>query len=181
MSRRIARPYAAALFGVVGKRGLEALRAAETELGAVAEVFRREPSLLRVFEVPSVAPARKGELITSVGTALGVSREILRVLQILTEHLRLRALPDVVAMLRELTDRKIGLQRGRVQVPVALSAVQVAALGATMSELLGSRVELEVEVHPELLAGFVVRVGSRVFDGSLDAHLRRFAAGSGDH
>jgi F0F1-type ATP synthase delta subunit len=39
-----------------------------------------------------------------------------------------------------------------------------------------ARVQLDVKVREELLAGFVVRVGSRVFDGSVLGRVRRFAA-----
>jgi F0F1-type ATP synthase delta subunit len=38
------------------------------------------------------------------------------------------------------------------------------------------RIELDAKVREELLAGFIVRVGSRVFDGSLLAQVRRFAS-----
>lgn len=180
MSRRIARPYAAALFAVLEKEGVPALRRAEAELGAVAEVFRREPALLKAFEVPSVPLARKKELTATVTRGLGLRRETARLVLLMTEHLRLRLLPEAVAVLGEMTDRKEGLQRGTVQVPAPLEPAQVAALAAAMSGLVGARVELAAEVEPKLLAGFIVRVGSRVWDGSLDAQLRRFVAGA-DH
>lgn len=180
MSRRIARPYAAALFAVIEKEGGSALRRAEAELAAVAEVFRREPSLLKAFEVPSIPLAQKKELIATVARALGLRAEMARLVLLMTGHLRLRLLPDVLAVLGEMADRREGLQRGTVQVPEPLEPAQVAALATAMSGLVGARVELAAEVRPELLAGFVVRVGSRVWDGSLDAQLRRFAAGA-DH
>ncbi|HPC82407.1 MAG TPA: ATP synthase F1 subunit delta [Thermoanaerobaculaceae bacterium] len=180
MSRRIARPYAAALFAVIEKEGVSALRKAEAELTAAGEVFRREPRLLKAFEVPPVPLARKKELAATLARALELRAETARLVLLMTEHLRLRLLPEVAAVLGEMTDRKEGLQRGKVQVPAPLEPGQVAALAASMSSLVGARVELAAEVRPELLAGFVVRVGSRVWDGSLDAQLRRFAAGA-DH
>ncbi|MCU0290838.1 MAG: ATP synthase F1 subunit delta [Thermoanaerobaculaceae bacterium] len=176
MSRRIARPYAAALYHVLEKEGVTVLRQAETQLAAVAEVLRQDPAFLRAFEVPSVTPTSKRELITTVAKAVGLRPETTRLLEVMTEHVRLRFLPEVVDMLRTLADRREGLQRGRVEVPAALDPSQVAALNTAMAHLLGGRVELAAEVRPSLLAGFVVRVGSRVWDASIEAQLRRFAA-----
>jgi F-type H+-transporting ATPase subunit delta len=176
VSRRIARPYAAAFLRVLGSESTEALRAAEAELEAVATVLAKTPGLLRVFEVPSVSPSDKLSLIGTITKALEVRAEVARLLVVMTEHLRLRLLPEVVDTFRGLVDRKVGLLRGRLQVAVAPQAEQVQALAAALSSQLGTRVTLETELKPDLLAGFIVRVGSLVFDGSLDAQLRRFAA-----
>jgi F-type H+-transporting ATPase subunit delta len=176
MSRRIARPYATALFEVVKRQGLDALRAAEHELAVGAAVLAAEPELVRVLEVPAVPLTKKRELVALLARELGARPETSRLLAVMAEHIRLRLLPEVVAALRELNDRREGLVRGRVEVPVALTASQTQALSAALTRVLASRVELETAVRPDLLAGFVVRVGSQVFDGSLAAQLRRFAA-----
>jgi F-type H+-transporting ATPase subunit delta len=176
VSRRIARPYAAALFQVVGKRNLAALRGAEEQLGTVAELFHRRPELLRAFEVPSIAPAVKAKLLAALSDAAGLSVEVRRLLAALEQHFRLRALPEVVAAFRDLVDRREGVKRARVELPVAATPTQTKALEEALATALHARVELEAVVTPELLAGFVVRIGSQVFDGSLRRQLARFAA-----
>jgi F-type H+-transporting ATPase subunit delta len=176
VSRRVARPYATALFQVTQKEGVAALREIEKQLAGVAEIFRLVPQLVRVFEVPSVSPAAKLELVDTIAKTLVLRREAQRMLVALEHHVRLRYLDEVVAFFRELVDRKEGVVRGRVELPVPASQEQVVALGKALAELLGTRVELEFKLREELLAGFVVRVGSRVFDGSLLAQVRRFAS-----
>ncbi len=175
MSRRVARPYAAALFQVVEPQGLEVLRTVEAELGAVAEVFRREPGALRVFEVPTVLPAKKRELLDEIGRSLDLRVETRRMLAALWQHYRLRYLPDVVTTFRGLVDRKEGLVRGQVILPTAPLTGQMAGLQRALQASLEARVELASELDPDLLAGFVVRLGSKVFDGSLRTQLHRFA------
>ena len=175
MSRRVARPYAAALFQVMEKQGLTVLRQVEDQLAAVAEVFRREPELVRVFEVPSVTLASKRALLDSIGSALALRPETRRLLSALAQHVRLRYLGEVASAFRDQVDRKDGVVRGRVELAVSPSPAQVEALTAAFQRLFASRVELETVVRGELLAGFVVRVGSRVFDGSLLAQVRHFA------
>jgi F-type H+-transporting ATPase subunit delta len=176
VSRRVARPYATALFQVTQKEGVAALREIEEQLAGVAELFRLLPELVRVFEVPSVLPATKLGLVNTIATTLVLRREAQRMLVALEHHVRLRHLDEVVAFFRELVDRKEGVVRGRVELPVPASQEQVVALAKALAELLGTRVELDFKLRQELLAGFVVRVGSRVFDGSLLAQVRRFAS-----
>ena len=176
MSRRVARPYAVALYEVTRREGIPALREIERQLATVAELFAREPALVRVFEVPGVTPATKRDLVATIARTLGVRPETHRMLVALEAHLRLRFLPDVVQMFRELVDRADGVVRARAELPVAPEPAELAALQQALARLFAARIELEVQVHPELLAGFVVRVGSQVFDGSLVAQLRRFAA-----
>ena len=176
MSRRVARPYAVALLEVTAKENVPSLRQIEAQLATLAGLFKAEPDLLRVFEVPSVPPATKRRLVDAVSETLALRPEAHRLLTALVVHVRLRFLGDVVETFRELVDRREGIVRGRVEVPAAPTPQQVQTLAHALSQMLGSQVELEAKVRPELLAGFVVRVGSRVFDGSLLAQVRRFAS-----
>jgi F-type H+-transporting ATPase subunit delta len=176
VSRRVARPYAVALLQVTEKGGVGQLRQIEAQLASVAELFRHAPEVLRVFEVPSVPPDVKRKLVVEIGQALGLRMEAQRLLIALEHHLRLRYLDEVVAYFRELVDRKEGIVRGRVEMPSKADAGQVAALEQALTRALAARVQLDVKVRAELLAGFVVRVGSRVFDGSVLGRVRRFAA-----
>lgn len=176
MSRRVARPYAAALFKVLEKQGVTVLRQVEGELAAVAEVFSRHPELLRTFEVPTVPWPKKQHLLSDLGSRLKMRVEAQRLLAALALHYRLRFLPDVVTTFRGLIDRREGMVRGTVVLPAAPRTGQIEALAEALKGAMQARVELESSVKPEMLAGFVVRLGSRVFDGSLKSQLNRFAA-----
>jgi F-type H+-transporting ATPase subunit delta len=175
VSRRIARPYAAALFQVMEKRGLAELREVESQLAALAEAFRRYGELLRVFEVPAVPSAKKHELLATLGAELSLRAETQRMLHALSQHYRLRFLAEVVAVFRGLVDRLEGKVRGEVVLPTPPEAGQIERLAEMLRAALESRVELEARVDPGLLAGFVVRLGSKVYDGSLRTQVRKFA------
>ena len=176
MSRRVARPYAMALLQVAAKESVPSLREIEAQLAAVAELFRAEPKLVRVFEVPSVPPATKRQLVDTIAESLTLRPIAHRLLVALEHHVRLRFLGEVVDVFRELVDRREGIVRGQVELPAPPTPQQVQELSSALALMLSSHVELEAKVRPELLAGFVVRVGSRVFDGSLLAQVRRFAS-----
>ncbi len=176
MSRRVARPYAAALFKVLEKQGVEVMRQVERELEAVAEALRASPEFLRAFEVPTVPWPKKQELLKELGRRVQLRVEAQRLLAALALHYRLRFLADVVVAFRGLVDRREGVVRGSVVLPAAPRAGQIEALAEALKGAMQARVVLESSVHPEMLAGFVVRLGSRVFDGSLKSQLNRFAA-----
>jgi F-type H+-transporting ATPase subunit delta len=180
VSRRIARPYAAALFQVLEKQGLAALRGAEQQLASVASTFADDRRLLRIFEVPSVPPATKRSVLQEIGRVLSLRAEVQRVLAALMQHYRLRLLTEVVGTFRDMVDAKEGMVRGVLHVPATPTAAQAEHLQRALADVIGSRVELSVVERPELLAGFVVRIGSRVFDGSLRSQLAKFAR-SGSH
>ncbi len=178
MSRRIARPYATALFEVLEGQGTAVLREAEGQLAAIAGAFTDDPQVLRVFEVPSVSSATKRQLLAEMGKVLGVRPEVQRLLAALMQHYRLRWVAEVAAAFSGLVDAQEGMVRGVLQTPVALTPEQRQQLERALSEVVGSRVELSTEARPELIAGFVVRIGSRVFDGSVRTQLAKFARGS---
>ncbi len=175
MSARIARPYAAALFQVVEPQGLPALHQTHEQLEAVASLLAEDRRLLKVFEVPSVSPTVKRAILQEIGERLVLRSEVRRVLAALMQHYRLRWLSEVATAFGHLVDAREGKVRGVLQAPVAPPPAQRQALEAALAEAVGARVELALEERPELLAGFVVRIGSRVFDGSLRTQLAKFA------
>jgi F-type H+-transporting ATPase subunit delta len=60
-----------------------------------------------------------------------------------------------------------------VTVPAALSAADLERLTAVFSSLVGKRVVPELVIDDSLIAGVVVEVEGRVFDGSVRSSLQR--------
>ncbi|MCS7181807.1 MAG: ATP synthase F1 subunit delta [Thermoanaerobaculum sp.] len=178
MSRRIARPYAQALFAVTKPDGPQALEKAQKALDRAAWAFKELPQLIRAFELPTLAVRQKLSLLRELSRRLELPVKVERLLVALQTHYRLRYLPLVAEEFTVLCDRFFGLRRGRVWLPAAVAPEQLAELEGTLARLVGTAVKLEQEERPELLAGFVVRLGSLVFDGSLRRQLERFAGGS---
>ena len=71
----------------------------------------------------------------------------------------------------------MGVERGEVTAEItvaqALSEAQQDALGEQLRNVVGSRVTMDVKVDPSLLGGLVVKIGSRMVDGSLKSQLQR--------
>jgi F-type H+-transporting ATPase subunit delta len=74
---------------------------------------------------------------------------------------------------RDLVDRARGRVRAKIEVPVPLGTADADRLVGAISKLMGSEVVADFSERPELLAGFRVQVGSKVFDGSLIGQLEQ--------
>jgi F-type H+-transporting ATPase subunit delta len=81
-----------------------------------------------------------------------------------------------------LVDRKRGRTRARVRSATPLAPDLVAELTRVFGVITGKEVVPDLTVDPELLAGVIVEVDGRVYDGSLRTQLgklrQRMAIGS---
>src|SRR5690606_25453461 len=84
---------------------------------------------------------------------------------------RLFAVPDMIAAFRKLLAQKRGEATAEVTSAAPLTDKQVADLKAALKASLGKDVNLETHVDPTLIGGLIVKVGSRMIDGSLRTKL----------
>ena len=78
---------------------------------------------------------------------------------------------DIVDAYAATLDRALGRTRARVEVASELDPAEEKALIDVLGEMLEAEVVADFVANPDLLAGFRVRVGSKVFDGSLVGQL----------
>ena len=76
----------------------------------------------------------------------------------------------ITAFESELALRR-GTKTAKVTSAKKLTAAQVTALKAKLKKSEGRKVDLELDVDPTLLGGFVVRLGSKLYDSSLKTQL----------
>jgi F-type H+-transporting ATPase subunit delta len=175
MSRFRAIPYARALEQVVRARCPERAEEVVGELERVAAAVAQVPDLLRVLVTPMVDPETKTAILDQVLDALAVVEPARRLVHVVQRHYRMEHAAQIAAAYRELVDRAQGRTRTRVEVARALSLTQQRKLVAAVEHVVGGSVVAEVVERPELLAGFRVQVGSRVFDASLKGQLERLS------
>jgi F-type H+-transporting ATPase subunit delta len=173
MARFRAVPYAKALDQVVRARCPERADAVVAELDRVAAALAAVPELQRVLVTPVVAVETKTTLLERVLDYLEVTDPARQLVHVVQRHFRMAQMGDIAAAYREQVDRALGRTRARVEVVRPLSQAQRRQLLDTLEGLVGGQVIAEFVERPELLAGFRVQVGSKVFDGSLVGQLER--------
>jgi F-type H+-transporting ATPase subunit delta len=97
-------------------------------------------------------------------------------LRVLLKNGRLDLIEGIFSAYKELADRAEGRLRADVATARALGDSQRSALVASLEAGTGKKIVLHVHEDPSLLAGLVVRVRDRVYDGSARGRLDRFVA-----
>jgi F-type H+-transporting ATPase subunit delta len=175
MARFRAMPYAKALYEVVRADGLARSEAVIEELERVAEALEAVPDFLRVMTTPMVAVESKTQILDSVMSSLGITQPARRFMHVVQQHYRLEHMRDIATVFRELVDRAAGRTRAKIEVAGELDEEQRRRVRQVLTEVLGIDVVADFENNPELLAGFRVQVGSKVFDGSLIGQVDRLS------
>ncbi len=93
-------------------------------------------------------------------------------LKLVATKRRLFAVREMIRDYGKLLDAEKGVKRAEVTVAEPLSDAHLAALKEALREVSGGQsVELSVKVDPSIIGGLVVRLGSRMVDGSLRTKL----------
>ena len=90
---------------------------------------------------------------------------------VLVQHGHIRELDDCVKAYTQLHDEHCRLSTAYVTSAVALTEGEKAELTEKLSRKFNRNIHLECAVDPSLLGGLVVRVDSKVIDGSLKRKL----------
>jgi F-type H+-transporting ATPase subunit delta len=175
MARFRAYPYAKALLAVVQKRDPTRAEAVAAELDRVAEALRAVPDFHRVLVTPMVTADAKAKILDSVLDALEVGDVTRRFLHVVQQHYRMEHMHDIAATYRELVDQSLGRARARVETATELHEEEQRRLADAISDFEGATVVADFEANRDLLGGFKLQVGSRVFDGSLAGELDRLS------
>jgi F-type H+-transporting ATPase subunit delta len=175
MGRFRAQPYAKALLTVVQKEDPHGAEAVAEELDRVVAAMDAVDEFERVLVTPMVPVETKTEILDAVLDSLEVGDLCRRFLHVVQQHYRMQHMTDIAATFREFVDQSLGRTRARVETTVALDETEQRRLVDAISAVEGATVVADFETRRELLGGFKLQVGSRVFDGSLAGELNRLS------
>lgn len=153
-----------------GAAGTTAQRVLE-DLKAIREVFEKTEELNLVLRHPAVPAENKKALL--IKTFEGkVSDITLRLLHLLADRRRVEIIEAVEEKYEELIRIRQNIVRAELFCSEPLSQADIADIKARLTEHLGKRLELQVEVDRSLLGGLVLKIGDQVIDGSLKGKLQ---------
>ena len=136
-------------------------------------MLSRSSDLLRLVRSPVLSRAEQGRAIEALAEQAGLSKLTRDFLAIVARNRRLFAVPTMIeAYLEKLAQRR-GEVTAEVTAAQALSDAQQNSLIDHLRRVVGSRVAIDVKIDPSLLGGMIVKIGSRMVDGSLKGQLQR--------
>lgn len=172
MSAKFARPYAEA-FLQTAPAGYDF----EKFLGAAAGVrgaLGHSRELKAVLGNPGVPASSKEAVLETLAGRAGLEVHGRRFLQVILKNGRVLHLEEILAALREALDARTGAMPARVTAAAPLSETEKSRLVEELSRSTGKRIRATFDVDPSLLAGFVARVGSKVYDASAAKAIEKF-------
>ncbi len=172
---RIARVYAQAFIEAAAKSNDTTPLVGEVS-SIVSDLLPRFPKLEEVFRSALVSAEDKEQMLDRVfgGRASAV---VLNFLKVLARHGRLSILRSIAQILRKLDAKRRGMTEVLVRVAAPINDSVQTDLLNRLRATLGGEPQLNVEIDPSLLAGMVVRVGDRVYDGSVATQLEQTRRG----
>ena len=167
----IARPYAEALFQAVSGSGAANLDAASGWLDELAAISGNA-QLLLFADSPKTTSQQAFDVITGVaGAALPeMGKNFLRML---LENGRLSVLPAIAEQFRSLKNARSGSSDAVVHSAFEIEGPALAELSAALEKRFGRKLNVSVELEPQLIGGVRVVVGDEVLDTSVKARLQQ--------
>jgi F-type H+-transporting ATPase subunit delta len=167
----ITTPYADAFLQLSQASGeTEAVVAQARE---VLALWQASPELREAMASPVLEPdSKKKALVALFGDS--VSPTFLNLLKLLADRGRIGVLDAVLGRMLELYRERNGIALATITAATPLSEAQQAQLAEKVKAVAGTdKVEIATAVDPSLIGGFVLKVGSKVIDASLQGQVRR--------
>ena len=163
--------YAQALYALAQEQG--ATEQVAADLSTFSALVAESADLRRFIKSPVFSAEEQVKALTVLLAQVGIAGITANFLKLVAIKRRLFAIADMIADYGKLHDFAKGLARAEVIVAEPLKDAHVSSLKAALAELMGSgkTVEVDVKVDPSILGGIIIRLGSRMVDGSLKTKL----------
>lgn len=172
MSGAVAKRYARALFEVAKERGL--IDQIETELKDIVAVVNQNQELQKILSHKQIAQEEKKQLLSDLFKA-HVAEETFNLLAVLIENGRESDLAGIADAYVALANEARGIADAIVTTAKPLNEEEQARLASQFGKVLNKTLRIQTVVDPTILGGVVVRIGDRLYDGSMKRKLEKFA------
>ena len=165
--------YALALFELArDERQLETVGAS---LASLKRALAESEDLRKLVSSPLVDREQSLRTIAATADAMRLDPITANFLGVLARNRRLSQLGNVIRAFDMLAARHRGEITAEVVSARPLGDDQIAALKANLGARMGRDVAVDLSVDPSILGGLVVKVGSRMIDGSIRTKLNTLA------
>jgi F-type H+-transporting ATPase subunit delta len=165
---RYARAYADVV--VMHKHHIEK---AVAELEQMAALMSSSRELRNVLANPAVSREQKLKLLDAIIARMDAGKLLRNFLAVLIDHRRIGNIGELVELFKQELDRRLGIAEAKVSSVRELSPAEKTSLEKELAEITGKKVRATYSQDPGLLGGVLVRVGSTIYDGSVQGRLQR--------
>jgi F-type H+-transporting ATPase subunit delta len=143
------------------------------ELHSMEALLAESDQLRRVLENPSIPGEQKRAVLDAVTQKLGASPPLRNFVAVVTDHRRLPLFTEIVKHVEQELNDRLGFAEAQISSTRPLSDSEKQLLEEEIAKLTGKKVRARYQQDASLLGGAVVRVGSTIYDGSVNGQLER--------
>jgi len=164
-------PYVEAFLQVAESR--EETEQVVEQAKGLLELWNQSPELREAMGSPVLEVESKKAAITNL-FAEQLTPSFLNLLKLLADRQRIGILGPILERLLEIYREQRKIVVANVSSATALSEAQEQAIATKLRIMAGTdQLEINLQVNPDLIGGFVVSLGSQVIDASLAGQVRR--------
>ena len=161
--------YAQAFFDLADDKQMVA--AVEQDLKELQAMIGGSADLRRLIASPSFAAEDKAKALSAIADQAHFNPLTKKLLGLIGRNARIAAVPATITAFAKLAAARRGAVAAEVTSAVPLTAEQQSGLSKALRQVLGKDPELTIKVDPAILGGLKVKVGSRLYDASLQSRL----------
>ncbi len=164
--------YARAFQQVAQAQGLDNDQVRQ-QLADFSETLHGSRELREFLSNPSLEQQDKLKVLDAVVGRIGIAKTVRNFIAVLMDHERLESLDAVVVEYQTISDMANGIAEVEIVSAKPLAEDERNLLQNKAGELAGSNVRVRWSEDAALLGGAVIRLGSRVYDGSVRGQLEQ--------
>lgn len=166
----VATRYAKAFFELAREKGL--LEPLKEDMEALRLLSEQSSEFRHTLVSPVLKTSQKINLLDLVLEGK-IRNESLELIRTLVRNKREANLPAVSANFLAMYRKNKGIETAVLTSAVPLSAQLTAQIAGMLEKEFGSAVEMKLQTDPALIGGFVLRVGDRQIDTSVQNELKK--------
>ncbi len=170
---QIARKMSRALIITIG---ISEIPTVIEELKSFSDLIDADRRIRLLFISQIFSEDEKKRSLDEILIYMKASEHTKKSLQLMIAQGYLSGLKDTIKSLVLLYEEKVRKVTAVVTAPVALEQTYISRLRAALTALTDRNVEIESRLDPSLIGGFIVKVGSTVYDSSLKGQLQLLRA-----
>ncbi|PLT35867.1 F0F1 ATP synthase subunit delta [Bacillus sp. V5-8f] len=166
----VAKRYAVALFQIAKEQNL--LDSFEQDLRTVREVFVNNKQFLAMLQHPKVTAASKKKFVDEAFE--GLSTQVKNTLLLMVERHRSDVISQMAVDFIELANEERSVAEASVYSVRPLTETEREAVSSAFAAKIGKKtLRIENIVDRSVLGGIKLRIGNRIYDGSVKGKLER--------
>jgi len=136
-------------------------------------MIEESPELARLIRSPVLSRDVQARAMATITEKAELGTTVRNLVGLVAKNRRLFALNGIISGFLALLAARRGEVTAEVTAAQALTKGQLSAINEELNRAIGSKVAVDVRVDPAIIGGLVVKVGSRMVDGSLRTKLTR--------